>query len=911
MTLSPHNSAAAAFRAHFGAGFRDDAATRILYATDASIYRCEPLGVLFPRDRDDLTTAVAIAEETRTPLLPRGAGTSLSGQAITSGIILDLAALNRITIAGDRAIIEPGAIVDRLNVAAAPAGLRFGPIPASSNRATIGGLIANNGTGAHALKYRMASDHLLAATVLLSHGAIRTFRENDLDQTDPLDGRIIEIAAPLRQSARWPRTWRSASGLDLRGVFTRRSLLPLLAGSEGSLGILLELELKLVPRPRRSMLSIFHYDSVVAAMRAVPGLLETRPSAVELMDRTILDLAASSPRFRLNLITGNPPAILVVEHEDQDVAEEMTRRGARLVISDPRGQAEIWATRKEGLGIIASRRGRARPIPFIEDCAVPVEMLPEYVERLGAILDAEKATGAWYAHAGTGCLHLRPRLDLHDPGERARMERITEAAVDLLVDLGGSLTGEHGDGRSKCPWHERFFGKEIARAFDSARDAFDPIGTFRPAGESRLRAEEPTPAFQAALAWPEGFAEEVERCNGEAACRKMEGLMCPSFQATGEEGLSTRGRANLVGAWLLGAPVEEAMLATLRQCLACKGCLGDCPSQVDMALIKAEMLHRLPKRWRDHFFARFELLSRIGRITGIPFAGLVKRITGIAPELELPVPTRRGVMSNTSARRESSGGAELKRSTLKSTSHSAPPDDSRRAEPDEPAATLFVDTLMEYYEPSIGIAALDLFKRMGLAVRPILGGSTGRPAFSRGLLDLARREIEQIAISGEDPVIVVEPSDWSMLAHDAARLVPGAEPLARRIVTIESFLLEHADRLPQPAKRARFLYHGHCHQKAYGIADEGWRLLERFGEVTSIECGCCGMAGAFGYEAENRALSVAIAEKGFFPALREVGDAIIAIAGRSCREQAASIGVKAIHPVEAILRALEEEKKKC
>jgi FAD/FMN-containing dehydrogenase/Fe-S oxidoreductase len=842
------------------------------------------MGVIFPRDEDDLRAALAVAREEKLPFLARGAGTSLSGQAITSGVIADLSAWNTIRIEGDVAHVGTGAIIDAIDRAASPGGLRFGPAPASSNRATIGGLMINNGTGARSLIYGMASDHLLSARVMLSDGTVRVFRRDDLDPADPLTRDVLAAIEPVIGSPRWPRTWRNASGLDLRGVRRRNSLLPLLCGSEGSLAILLDAEVKLVPRPARSQLALFYYDDLVSAMKHVPAILETKPSAVELMDRALIELARKSPKFELKVIQDSPAAALVVEYDDRDATSLARSLGARIVLDDPAAQREVWNTRKEGLGILCSRRGTRRPIPFIEDCAVPVEVLPEYVTRLDAIIRRNGTEGAYYAHASAGCLHIRPLLDLHDPRDRDRMTRITEEAVDLVAELGGTLTGEHGDGRSKSPYLERVFGPELVAAFDAVRCAFDPPGILRPAGETALRidaaGERARRAFPNLLKWPEPFEREVERCNGEAACRKLDGVMCPSFQSTRDESLSTRGRANLLRAWLEGEPVEDALDETLRKCLGCKACSSECPSQVDMSALKAEYRNTRPPTMSDYFFSHFAELAELGRRMGSAatlFPGVVKRIAGIHENCDLPAPSADGFLARCGSTCDVAGAD----------------------------AVLFVDTHIEYFEPEIGLAAMELFAALGIKVAPLRPGCCQRPSFSRGMLRKAARALDEVVIPGEQPVIVIEPSCLSMLRDDAPKLVPALAPLARRVISLEAFLLRHVERLELllPRERVSVLLHTHCHQKATGESADVARLLALAFDVKPVHAGCCGMAGSFGYERATYPLAVAIAEDRYLPALRGAGESRIAAPGRSCREMAARAAIRARHPVELLAEA--------
>ena len=870
---------------------RSDAATKRLYSTDASIYICEPAGAALPRSEEELAELVHWASKEGVTLLPRGAGTSLSGQAITSGVIVDLSSWNSIRIEGDRAHVQPGAVIDAIDRAASPTGYRFGPTPASSNRATIAGLLANNGTGARSIKFGMASDHLHSARVLLSTGEIRRFTRGDLERGDSLAAAVLEIADPVKDSPRWPRTWRNASGLDIRGIYTRHSLLPLFCGSEGSLGIILDSEVSLVPRAQSSMLAIFFYDDLVAAMRHVPALLETGPSAIELMDRRVIEQARRSRNFELRLIKETPEALFVVEYEDKDETARALALGAKLILKEPADQKEIWTTRKEGLGLLMSMRGQRRPIPFIEDCAVPVEKLPEYVERLDGIIRRHGTEGAYYAHASAGCLHIRPLLDLHRPEEIETMDAITSETVDLVAELGGTLTGEHGDGRSKTPYHDRIFGKELVGAFDRIRKVFDPAGIFRPAGDTRYRTQQPARPWKPALRWETDFLDEVERCNGEGACRKMDGVMCPSFQASGDESLSTRGRANLLRGLLAGEDLTDAISVSLEKCLGCKACSSECPSQVDMAAMKAEFIHHRGPTLRDRFFGHYEKLAQAGRLFGVPLESLVKKAIGVHPKSMLPVPTLTGFFERWRKQQQS------------------PP----AAAGGKYDAILFVDTHMEYFEPAVGLAAMKIFEAIGLKVFPSRPGCCGRPAFSRGLVDKARAEVEKLIFPGDYPVIVIEPSCLSMFQEDSLKLSDHGSSLAKRAVGIETFLLRHEDRLRDMLARSAVaapgdavLFHTHCHQKAAGSNGAAVRILNLFQPATEINSGCCGMAGSFGYEKENYNLSLAVAEDRFLPALRKAGG-VVAASGRSCREMAARHGLTALHPVQLMADRLPSQ----
>ena len=883
--MTDHHLALAALRRHLRGRLALDRATRLLYATDASLFRCEPAGVFWPRDEEDLVLAMRLAAEHGLPLVPRGAGTSLSGQAISPGLVVDLSHWRglRVDAASRRCIAGPGVVIDAIDRAAAPHGLRYGPAPASSNRATLAGVLGNNGTGPHSIRFGMAETALRRARLLLSDGTIREFREDDLDDRDPLTARALALADRVQDSPRWPRTWRNASGYNLRAIRRRNSLLPLLAGSEGTLGVLLEIEVELVERPRQSLMALFFYDEMLDSLRAVPALLASRPAAIELMDRRLLELAQRSAHFRMPLLEGADADVLVVEYLDDPAAADKARSlGARHVITDPAAQAGIWQTRKEGLGILMASRAARKPVPFIEDCAVAVEALPEYVERLDRIIRANGTESAYYAHASAGCLHIRPLLDLHDAADVERMKTITAEAVALLVELGGTLTGEHGDGRAKRPYWESFYGAELNAAFRELQAAFDPAGILAASDEGELRTALPVRRrFRPALEWPSDFTLEVERCNGEGACRKQDGVMCPSFQATGDEALLTRGRANLLRAWLAGENVTSELDETLKRCLACKACSAECPSQVDMSAFKADFLAHRPPGVADLFFARFALLSALGRVFGVPFQGIVKKAIGIHPRCVLPVAVRAGFAAR----------------------HRG------RVAIEEADVILFVDTHVEYYEPEIGLAFMKLCETLGIKAHAGRFGCCSRPAYSRGRLKKARADLRRIRIPGSCPVVVIEPSCCSMLKEDAPGLLPEMRPLAARVTAPERFLLRYEEqlaRLTRGRPRPRVFYHGHCHEKAAERHLDTARLLRLVCDVTEIDAGCCGMAGAFGYEEENYLLAEAIAEERFLPALRRgrAEGARLAASGRSCREMATRHGLTTEHPLQVLASAL-------
>jgi FAD/FMN-containing dehydrogenase len=617
----------AELRKHFTGDIRLDLGSRILYSTDASIYQMEPLGVVLPRTQEDLHAAVELAAKYDVPILPRGAGTSLAGQAVGNALILDcsrwLDHLIEINPNERYAVVEPGVILSALNRAAASDGLMFGPDPASAERATIGGVVGNNATGAHSILYGMTADHLLSADVILADGSLASMGE--LPLTKPAEdgaptlfsqfcGAALEIrekyAAPIREG--YPRTWRNSAGYRLNYLLPwsqteppqwansenrrrsvagspgmtgyppfradRLNLAPLLAGSEGTLAIIRRVTLNLVPKPRHTVLAVLPYDSLAEACDDVPRLLELGPSAVELIPQTLLRLARSADGFaqQLGWVTGDPAALLVVEFagDDQDLlAKRADACGLVLrVANTTEAQASIWNVRKAGLGLLDSAPVAARPVAFIEDCAIPVERLGDFVREAEKILAAHGAHAAFYAHASAGCLHIRPMLDLRT-GEGVRALRgIAEAVLDLTGRLGGAMSSEHGDGLSRSEWLRQAYGAPLMEAMSRLKRAADPKGILNPGKiigpqpmDEHLRfgvgyrtaGWEPGIDFSPAG----GLTRAIEQCNGQGVCRKDTGVMCPSFQATREETHSTRGRANLLRA-LISSPRATGLSKT-------------------------------------------------------------------------------------------------------------------------------------------------------------------------------------------------------------------------------------------------------------------------------------------------------------------------------------------------------------
>lgn len=922
----------------------------------------------------------------RVPMLARGAGSSLAGQAVGRAIILDFSRyLDRIVEINAEegwVRVEPGVVCDQLNQAVRPYGLMYGCAPASSNRATLGGMVANNATGAHSILYGMTADHVLAADVILADGSMAHFAPRPYDAPPPsgdtlaahIHRRVAGIVAQNADAIRacYPRTWRVASGYRLNyllpsGGYTATrpprwaadaaypavqgfNLAQLLAGSEGTLAIMTEVKVRLSPRPRQTALGILQFDSIHAAADAAPAILETQPSAVELVDRMMLRLTRSIPAYdrMLTFIEGDPAAALIVEYYGDseielraslDRLERQMRLGGqtdrpmalRRAMSAAE-QANVWGVRKVGLGLLMSIQGDAKPIPFIEDVAVPVGRLGEYVREVERLFAAYGVQSAYYAHASAGCLHIRPLINTKSGDQVATMRAIAEEVLGIVVQMGGAMSSEHGDGLARSCWNERLYGPQVYQAFREVKQAFDPHGILNPGKivdapdmteHLRYGPGYQTISLQTHLDFSRqgGFARAVEQCNGAGVCRKSaasDGVMCPSFQATREEEHSTRGRANALRAALSGvlppaALTEERMFQVLDLCLECKACKAECPSGVDMAKIKYEFLAHYQAR--HGMTLRSRLLANLDRVARLaqPFAPLVnaalrarpvrelnERLLGIARERTLPAYASRTF--HQMYRQQSAAPAQRE---------------------DAASVVLFVDTFTNYYYPEIGLAALKVLGAAGYDVAVVEGqGCCGRPMISKGRLEQAReytrRNVEALApYAGRGiPIVGLEPACLLTLRDEALDLLPGdprAQTVAGHSLMIEEFLAGLSEqgrlRLRWKPEARQVLVHGHCYQKALVGSRPLLTMLRLPGwAVEEIPSGCCGMAGSWGYEAEHYQLSHRIGEDRLFPAVRAAApDTLIAASGASCREQIGHFTQRnAQHPVVLLAQALAD-----
>ena len=962
----------AALRKRVAGEVRTDAYSRVLYSTDASIYQVMPHGVLIPQTVEDVHAAVELAAQYQIPILPRTGGSSLAGQAVGEALVIDMSRhLDQVVEvnAEERWVcIQPGLVLDELNLYLKPLGLQFGPDPASSNRAAMGGIVSNNSTGSHSICYGMTADHVLGMTVILSDGTKTTFGPLDLAEVgrhrarNGLEGEIYRRIAALTQDeghreairAGTPRHWRRCGGYNLDRFIDggvsfnypqdpRFNLARLVCGAEGTLAVMTDITLNLVPIPTHTALGVVHFDDLVEALRAVPVILEVDPSAVELMDHMGLTLCREVPQYARLLktfIEGEPNCILITEFYGESEAElrakidrlqshlHRQKAGATAVVPvvEPERQQDVWTVRKVSLGLLMSIKGDHKPIPFIEDAAVPVEHLADYITQIEQFCNDLGTKAGYYAHASAGCLHVRPLINTKTASEIAKLPEITAFSVELLHGYGGALSSEHGDGRARSWINERFFGPDLYTLYQEVKRTFDPNNLLNPGAvvdagpmTENLRYGDdygviPLP-IHLDFSHEHGFDRAVEMCNGAGICRKKTtGTMCPSFMATREEEHSTRGRANALRAALSGRLpaselTSERMYEVMDLCIECKACKAECPSSVDMAKIKFEFLAQYhaangtPRRAR--LFADVARLSRLASGVFAPLANGSQRNGLIRAQMEKRLGVSRHRTLPTFAREPFTKWFRKRRD----------------ARPAARKVALFHDTFNTYNDPAIAIAATEVLEAAGFEV--VLPGHRccGRPMISKGLVDearaAARHTVERLAPFARQgiPIVGLEPSCLLSLRDEYLYLLPDdprAQRVAEHVYMFEEFIDQRAEagdlglRFTEEARRV--LLHGHCHQKALVGTGPSRRVLSLPAKYTVVEVdsGCCGMAGSFGYEAEHYEISLKMAERRLLPAVREAdAETLVVAAGVSCRQQIKhGTGRQALHPAEVLRQAL-------
>ena len=961
-------------RDHVEGPVRFDALTRGLYATDASIYQIAPLGVVLPRTLDDVDATMAIAREEGVPVLPRGAGTSQCGQTVGRAVVIDTSRyLNRvldIDREGRTVTVEPGLVLDHLNRRLAPTGLFFPVDVATASRATLGGMAGNNSGGARSIRYGIMADNVLEMEVTLADGRVATVGTGEAPET----ATAPELAETLRRiasreadelEARVPGVLRHVAGYMLHRLLRPgASLAEALVGSEGTLAFFRKLKLQLSPRPARRALGICCFPSLLEALDAVQHIVELDPHAVELVDHTVIALARENAAFRSTveaLIPASAHTVLLVEFAG-DEAGALTRDLTRLddVVrgtgpgrkvaraEDPADQAAIWRVRKAGLNIVMSMKGERKPVSIVEDCAIPLPALAEFGAFVEDSFARHGTSSTWYAHASVGLLHVRPSLNMKAPADISAFRSIAEEVLREAARLGGSYSGEHGDGILRSEFIEPLLGERLARAFAEVKQAFDPANMMNPGkivGAPRMDDRElfrygpgyravslPTvaPSRETSPAPNGHFATTVEACNNNGACRKMhDGVMCPSYRVTRDEADTTRGRANVLRLAMTGQLGPEGLegdevAEVLELCVGCKACKRECPAGVDMARLKAEVLHLRNGRrglpLRERLFAYLPrvapTLSRLPRLLNLrnrsrALSWLGERTLGIAAARQLPEWHPR----------------PFRDEELRAADTASHPDG---------AAVLFVDTFTRYFDPAVPRAATQVLRSLGHEPTSPASRRTGarargrhlccgRTYISAGMLDHARAELGRtlaalapLARRGL-PIVGLEPSCLLTLRDEALYLCPGenAHVVAEHAFLVDEFLADHADRpgsnrpigQTTASRHTTASIHGHCHQKATGTAAATAGSLSAVAGVhgTLIESTCCGMAGSFGYTAKHLRTSRAMGELGLFPALRAapMDEAIIAN-GFSCRAQIRDgTGRNARHLVEVLAEWIE------
>jgi FAD/FMN-containing dehydrogenase/Fe-S oxidoreductase len=967
---------------------RFDRFTRGRYATDASHYQIMPLGVVAPRTMDDAARAIALAREEGVSVLPRGGGTSQCGQTVNASLVIDCSKyLNRILeidVEGRRCIVEPGIVLDDLNRALKPHGLWFPVDISTASRATIGGMTGNNSCGARSMRYGNTRENVISVNAILADGRAVAFGPASPSLAEfPPSSAMYGLASDLLAlgareaeeiAARFPKVQRRVGGYNLDALLpgcNDLNLAHILIGSEGTLGFTTQVELKLAPLLGRRAVGACHFGRFYDAMDAAQHIVRLKPIGVELIDRTMIALAREIAMFRPTLeqfVRGEPDAILLVEFGEEDHDENLRRlkqlgeliddlgyawnnigakQGGVVEVLDPVLQAAITDVRTSGLNIMMSMKEEGKPVSFVEDCAVPLEHLAEYTSKLTAVFEKHGTRGTWYAHAGAGCLHVRPVLNLRLDKDVHAMRAIAEEAFAMVRDYKGSHSGEHGDGIVRSEFHEFMFGSRLVRAFEEVKAGFDPDGLFNPGkivhapkfdDRSNFRFKPGYGGENIATeldwsAWPGaggGFQGAVEMCNNNGACRKIEGgVMCPSYRVTRDERDVTRGRANSLRLAVTGqlgpdALTSDEMVETMRLCVSCKACRRECPTGVDMARMKIEVL--AARATRFGFSLRDRLIGWLPRYAPyaakVPWlmnarnvvpgaAWLSERIAGLSARRSLPR-WRQDVFDDSffASPARGEGGGE-----------------SGARNPEGRNVILFADTFNRYFERENLDAAIAVLNAAGYAVqiaRPADGEKRplccGRTFLSVGAVDQARAEAGrtlaalQPFIDAGIPVIGLEPSCILSFRDEVPVLVKSntAQKLASLALTFEEFLArEHkAGRLDLKLKATpqRALVHGHCHQKAFeafGPVQTVLKLVPNLA-VESVESSCCGMAGAFGYGADTIDVSLAMGELSLLPAVRKApDDAIIVADGASCRHQIHDgTGREAVHVARVLARCL-------
>jgi FAD/FMN-containing dehydrogenase/Fe-S oxidoreductase len=918
-----------------GCELRFDDLTRQLYATDASIYQVLPAAVALPRTPAETSAVILAAAAASVPVTPRGAGTGLTGGALGDGLIIDMARHHRQLghVDPDRRLLRvgPGVVLDQLNAAVRKHRLWFGPDVATSSRATIGGMIANNSSGAHAPVYGTTADHLIRLGIVLANGKQATVGDGSEELATVRDRvqrtvdryqKAIRAQLPPGLRKRWP-----GYALD-RALAGPGDLACLMAGSEGTLGAVTWAELQLVPLPAERGLGVIFFDSVAEAMQATVELLDLTPAAIEHIDRLVFDqtrgqIAFAAARDLLGLDQEPAHSLLLVELFDDvtDRLHELARRklGRRtLICADQQQQELVWSLRKAGLSLVTATPGPAKTTTCIEDVCVRPEQLPEYVASLQELLAPLGLEASFYGHAASGQLHVRPRIDLHTAEGIKLLRQVADQVSDLCRHFQGSFAAEHGVGIGRTEYMDLHLGPQLMAANRELKSLLDPDrlmnpGKIVPTGRYRIDQDlrlgpgstivPPFPEVIGFIDRDRSFIGNLEQCNGCGGCRKQTPSMCPTFIATNDELLSTRGRANIIRAALErrfsspGEPYYDELLEALDSCLSCKACKRECPSNVDLALLKAELLHARQQSQGtgldDRVISAADLVGRLGSacaplanrlIRWRPLRLLLTLLLGLDPDRPLPAFARQ-------------------RFDHWFVKHQRRPYSDRGQQ-----VILWDDTWVRYHEPEIGIAAVEVLEAAGYEVTILADRRCcGRPAASRGLLDQVRQmgehNLSLLSRTGDLPIVFLEPSCYSMFVEEYRQLqLPHADAVAARCHLFEAFLLDLLDQQPQLLSlheaQQPVAIHAHCHTRALADPQTLVRLAEQIpgASVQLLDTGCCGMAGAFGMLATKQELSRQVAEP-LVEAVNALPERTSLVAsGTSCRHQISYLtGISPVH----------------
>ncbi len=934
------------------------------YATDASIYQMMPLAVVTVKDQTDVETTVRYANNHGIPILPRGGGTSQCGQTINNAIVLDYSKyMNRLIdldIENLRCRVEGGIVLDELNRKLKPHGLWFPVDVSTASQATIGGMAGNNSCGSRSIRYGLMRDNVMAIDALLPNGDTMHFEEVDVKARGihQLYNELLDMGIREQQEIadRFPSVLRRVGGYNIDALVPdseTANLAHLLVGSEGTLACSRAIDLKLSPIPKQKVLGICHFPSFHAAMDSAQHIVTLEPTAVELIDRTMIELSRDIPLYRRTIdemVNGDPESLLLVEFAEHDQDENLRRlkalgemmsdlgysfsnprdfRGGVVDAIDTAFQSSVFEVRKAGLNIMMSMRDERKPVSFVEDCAVELEDLAEYTAKLNEIFKKYGTRGTWYAHASVGCLHVRPILDMRRKQDIGAMRAIAQECFDMVLEYKGSHSGEHGDGLCRSEFHEKMFGKRMVDTFEQVKNLFDPDGIMNPGkivnppkmDDTRLFRHPPeysVPELKTALNWQGwtgaggGFQGAVEMCNNNGACRKLAGgVMCPSYRVTKDEKHVTRGRANVLRLAISGqlgkdAMTSEAMHEAMRLCVSCKACRRECPTGVDMARMKVEVAAARFEKHGASFHQKLiahlpKYAPYVGRISGVANlllkSGLIRTasepITGLSQFLPLPKWTHRPFLQY-----ESLGP------------------------PDGKPVVLFADTFNTWFEPENLRAAQVVLAAAGYRVDVAVARRSQRPLccgrtyLTNGMVNLAKLEVDRLLealkpyLEKQIPIVGLEPSCVLGMRDEIPMLVRSqqAELLAETSYLLEEFLDREEPEFDLKPVNGTALVHGHCHQKSFDQMAHVKKLLERIPglKFNSINSGCCGMAGAFGYNRNTYQQANKMGELELFPAVRAAAEDTIIIAdGTSCRHQIElGTGRKAMHFARVMQSAL-------